>query len=742
MLDGLPAVTIEDAGSLFPVSVSYASGSGTATLVFSIEMAGGEGRPDDFALTANSLRLRGARIVSQASGLAAELGHPGAAASTPGISVADTAATEGPTATADFVVTLDPAASEAVSVDYETGDGTAVAGEDYTNVTGTVIFAAGETTKTVSVRVLDDDVEDAGETFELVLSNPQGAHAYLARPRAVATVDNDDTGTAPLTAAFAEMPASHGGEAFSFELAFSEAFPVSYVTVRDHAVAVTGGAVAGAARVVQGDNQRWRITVEPEEGADDVSLTLPATTDCTAAGALCTEDGRPLSAAVSATVPREAPADAPVTPFTVSFEAVPAEHDGAARVTFRVVFNKRPDAGYSYRTMRDQTLAITQGGQSLDAAQAKRLNAPHNDRWEIAVDPVSKEDLTVAIEATVDCAAAGAVCTEGGEALSNAVSATIPGPPGLSVADARAEENTDEAVQFTVTLSRESTATITVDYATADGTAEAGADYTSTSGTLTFAAGETEKTVSVPILQDAHDEGDETLTLTLSNPSGGNAWLKDGEATGTIENDDPMPRAWLARFGRTVAEQAIAAVEGRFSASRAAGVEMTVAGQRIDWSGAAPENDHARAQPAGGQEPRSRSVAPLEVLSGSSFALSGEANDGGVVSLWGRGAVARFDGREDDLQLDGEVVSALFGADWTGGPGTVGLMVSRTMGEGGFRGPEAEGTVETTMTGLFPYGRYAAGDRVTLWGVAGWGVGDLALTPQGQPPMRTDTAVS
>ena len=175
----------------------------------------------------------------------------------------------------------------------------------------------------------------------------------------------------------------------------------------------------------------------------------------------------------------------------------------------------------SYRTMRDQTLVITQGGQSLNAAKAKRLNKPHNDSWEIGINPVSKDDLTVAIAATTDCAAAGAVCTEDDEALSNSVSATILGPPGLSVADATVEEAEGVTVDFTVTMSRTRSETVAVDYGTSDGTATAGSDYTTTSGTLTFAAGETTKTVSVPVLDDAIDEDSETFTLTLSNPSGG-----------------------------------------------------------------------------------------------------------------------------------------------------------------------------------------------------------------------------
>ena len=67
--------------------------------------------------------------------------------------------------------------------------------------------------------------------------------------------------------------------------------------------------------------------------------------------------------------------------------------------------------------------------------------------------------------------------------------------------------------------------------------------------------------MSVTVLDDAHDDGGETVTLTLSNPSGGR--LTDGEATGTIKNRDPLPRALLARFGRTAAVHVVEHVEER-----------------------------------------------------------------------------------------------------------------------------------------------------------------------------------
>ncbi len=583
-----------------------------------------------------------------------------------------------------------------------------------------------------------------------------------------------------LTAEFLDMSVeTHDGSApFTFEVRFSESFAVSYLTMRDHAFTVTGGRVTGARRIDnphhEADgmepNRVWRITVEPE-GSADITIALPATTDCTATGAICTADDRPLSAAVTEVVPGEAvTSQVSSTPFAVRFEGVPEEHDGTADVTFQVMFNKEPAAGYSYRTMRDETLVITQGGQSLNAKRAKRLNKPNNDQWRITIAPTSKDDIDVSIVAHTDCSATGAICAEGNEALSSTVSETILGPPGLSVADARVEEGPDATVDFVVTLGRASSSTVTVDYATSDGTATAGSDYTATSGTLTFAAGETLKTVSVPVLDDAHDEGEETFALTLSNPSGGNAWLKDAEATGTIENTDAMPQAWLARFGRTVAEQAIEAIEGRFAASRTPGVEMRLAGERIGSAGAAPENEAARKKLAGGQETRSRleamttwlrgteaaegdagdgragyrsrTVTPRDLLVGSSFSVTGGTAGGGTVSLWGRGAVSRFDGRESDLSLDGEVASLMMGADWARDRWTAGLLVSRSVGEGGYRGPEAAGTVESTLTGLFPYGRYELNPRLTVWGIAGYGAGELKLTPEGQSAMRTDMALA
>ena len=105
-------------------------------------------------------------------------------------------------------------------------------------------------------------------------------------------------------------------------------------------------------------------------------------------------------------------------------------------------------------------------------------------------------------------------------------------------------------------------------------------DYTTTSGTLTISAGSTSATIDVTVLDDSHDDGGETLTLTLSNASNGT--LSDSTATGRIENSDPPPKALIARFGRTAAVHVVEQVEERVNAPRAPGFDGSIAGRRID----------------------------------------------------------------------------------------------------------------------------------------------------------------
>ena len=172
------------------------------------------------------------------------------------------------------------------------------------------------------------------------------------------------------------------------------------------------------------------------------------------------------------------------------------------------------------------------------------------------------------------------------------------------------------------------------------------------------------------------------------------------------------------------------------AAKRAEAAREAEAGRRAErlagWLAGETEPEEERRR-------TTRSVAPRELLTGSSFALTAETARGReFVSLWGRAAVSRFDGREGDLTLDGGVVTGMLGADWRRGRWTAGLIVSHSAGEGGYSGaPGADpgsssgtgGRVEASLTGVFPWVRHALSGRLEVWGAAGYGAGELTVTP-------------
>ena len=302
------------------------------------------------------------------------------------------------------------------------------------------------------------------------------------------------------------------------------------------------------------------------------------------------------------------------------------------------------------------------------------------------------------------------------------------------VFDADGHELGRQSLDFRVFLSRILRQTVRIDYATSDGTATAGLDYRATSGTLTFRPGETTKTISVPVFDDSHDEDTERLTLTLSNPRpASRVRLDDATAEGVIANADPMPKAWIGRFGRTVAEQVLDAVDTRMRAKPAPGVQARLAGQRIGIGSPLHGFQSSSPSPGFGQTATGR-----DLLAGTSFSLTGETDSDGILSIWGGGAVTRFAGRDaagaaagGDVAVDGEVASGLLGADWTHGPWTAGLLLTHSEGVGGYRGAGG-GTVSSTLTGVWPWTRYAVGERLSVWGAAGYGDGSLTLEPRAE----------
>ena len=169
-------------------------------------------------------------------------------------------------------------------------------GSDISGATGsTYTLTAGEQGQTIQVRVTFTDDADNEETLTSEATEAVAAAA-----------------PAPLTAAFQDLPDSHDGStAFTFRVLFSEDVGVSYVNMRDDAFSLSEGDVTGARRV-DGRNDLWEITVEPDDNSD-VGITLLANRSCTTTGAICTREDNPRQLTNSPTATVTGPAEAPPT---------------------------------------------------------------------------------------------------------------------------------------------------------------------------------------------------------------------------------------------------------------------------------------------------------------------------------------------------------------------------------------------------------------------------------------------
>ena len=436
------------------------------------------------------------------------------------VSVTDATAAEG--AAASFTVTLDRAVIGQAAVEYATSDGTATTGSDYDARAGTLEFQSGEIEKTLEVPTTNDAADEDDETFTLTLSRPT-ANVRLSGTAATATIRDDDE--AP-SVGVADARAAEGAAvpfAVTLSTASGREATVDYATSDGTATAGSDfDAAAGTLTFAPGET---RLTVDVPTTDDDIdeddeTLTLTLANpvaltlgDATAAGTIEDDDG--------------------VAGPTAEFEAatVPEAHDGA---TFSVTVAFSEDvAGMGYAWVRDTLVSVT----GANATIARRVSPPSNLKWELDIEPEAWDtDATLTIAAGLDL--------PNGQTLSAGDAVTVPGQRAVSVADASAAEGA--SASFVVTLDRAATGTVRVDYATSDGTAEAGLDYSAVQGTLTFGAGETAHTVTVALLVDNTEEEAEKFTLTLSGPEGA-ARLSDATATGTIE-DGGAPAQPTARF--------------------------------------------------------------------------------------------------------------------------------------------------------------------------------------------------
>ena len=577
------------------------------------------------------------------------------------------------------------------------------------------------------------------------------------------------------------------GEAAAFTLTVSRA------RAADLAVAVSVADVSGRGAFAAAPGTR---TVTVPAGSTSAAFTVATVDDAEdeadgwVAATLAAGRGYTLGDAAHATV-AVADNDASDPVVTIAGGA-PVTEGAAAGFTLRA----------SPAPLADLAVAVTvsQSGAFADASAlgARTVTIPAGGTsaaFTVATVDDAEDEADGAVVATL---AAGAGYTLGEAARARvAVADNDEGLPEIVTKRSTAREGTDDAVVFTVRLGRAASHAVTVDWVSADGVgrwmgfappATAGADYTASSGTLTFAPGQTFGSVRVPILDDAIDEGMEHFLVKFSNPQGATLAAPYREAVGLIRNDDHLQSMWLSRFGRTVGSQVTDAVSERLSGGLAPGAHATLAGQSVDLTktddgqaltdvltgfaqalGApgAPANDDPGSGAGAGPFARhglgsawndpvttsgARPVTGRELLLGSSFHVAGTGEGSGPgLAAWGRVAHGSFDGEHADdtgsTRVDGEVLTGVLGADADFGRLLAGVAVSLSEGDGRFDSPGADvggkGKIESTMTTVSPYARFKLTERVSAWGLAGWGTGDMTIRFDDgvMDPVRTDLSM-
>jgi Ca2+-binding RTX toxin-like protein/murein DD-endopeptidase MepM/ murein hydrolase activator NlpD/uncharacterized protein YcfL len=481
--------------------------------------------------------------------------NDGPVQTTPTVSIEDAWVGEGD-GVAQLLVRLSGPAADPVSVtwrtrwwDYVEGrqparDGYSYSTElDYSYTDGSLTFAPGEVLKTISVPLYDDAVAEPLEALQVELRFPSGA--TLGRSRATATVIDNDTIAAMPAITVSDMvvdeKAGWADLVVRLDAASAGTVSVTYATVDGTALAGSDyGAVSGVLAFAPGEMVKTvRVSLLDDtaaEGAETFRL------------ALSNAQGATLAQAQARVV--IAGNDGPVQAMpTISIEdAWVGEGDGVAQLLVRLsgpsadpvsvtwrtrwwdyVEGRQPARdGYSYSTELDY--AYTDGSLTFAPGEVvKSISVPLYD------DTVAEFAEAFQVELR---SPSGATLGRSRAAVTIVDDDTVAALPVITVSDVVVDEKAGWA-DLVVRLDAASAGTVSVNYATADGTAEAGSDYAAVSGVLAFAPGEVVKTVRVAVLDDTGAEDEEAFRLALSNAQG--AQLGQAQAQVTIAaNDGPV----------------------------------------------------------------------------------------------------------------------------------------------------------------------------------------------------------
>ena len=452
--------------------------------------------------------------------------------------------TKGNTGTTTFAFTVSstlPAPAGGISFDIATQDGTATsASGDYVarSLTGQTI-PAGQTTYTFNVTVNGDTLVEPNETFFVNISNVS-ANASVSDGQGQGTIQNDDTANLVIS----QVYGGGNNSGATYQNDFVELYNRGTSTV-NFAITPYSIQYAGVGSNFSSSNKtdlttgtmapgRYFLVKEGGGTTNGIALPTPDVTDTIAMGN--TSGKVALVAGTTALLPANTcPGDDGSSPFNASNSSIAdfVGYGSTATTTGHCYEGTGPAAAPS-----NTTADFRKAGGCVDTNDntADFFVATPNPRNSSSPIGDCKADITIN-DVTV---------TEG--------------------------DTGTKTVDFTVSLSAASAQTVTVNYATADGTATAGLDYQTASGTVSFAPGELSKPITITIIGDTLDEANETFFVNLSNPV--NGVIVDNQGQGTINDNDPTPS--LSINDVTVAEGDSSTTPATFTVTLSAASSFTV----------------------------------------------------------------------------------------------------------------------------------------------------------------------
>ncbi len=434
----------------------------------------------------------------------------------------------------DFVVLLSAPLTVQTTVEIRVRGFGGASTADFTLSETSLTFAAGDTEKSFGVTAVADMLTEGNETVTLELVPPASAPYTLGSNDHIQFVIIDDSFAPGVPGQTSLTQVTSGDNA---PTATTLSFTVECAQAND-GVPLTDYQVYAEAR----DNrslQRTYYFPESQCGSNGpVTLTgLPLSSTPTfwrvrvRARALRGESGSWSQWVTDAATLASTAED--TTALTATFANVPAAHQGVT-FSFLVNFSVTPDGGQppTKRSFETSHGAVW----SVERVSAKQ--------WRVRIRPQSWRQVGVALRGGLSCNDPDAVCASGVRALSNSPSATIGAAARIRANNFLVQEAEDAKAKFRVWLTRALTHVVRVDYETKElaeslggnSPATAGSDYTATSGTLVFTAGQTSKVIQVPIIDDSIEDSNELFRLVLSNPRG--AVLDGSEKLGLIQNHE------------------------------------------------------------------------------------------------------------------------------------------------------------------------------------------------------------